>query len=72
MLQPEAARPQAGNPTLSAIQIASAHRAGVICIKEGGIRTEGSWQQSGGLLQPEAARPQAGNPTLSARIGLLF
>ena len=34
--------------------------------KEGGIRTEGSWQHAGGMLQPEAARPQAGNSTLSA------
>jgi len=44
--------------------------------KEGGIRTEGSWQHAGGMLQPEAARPQAGNPTLSAmkkaRFGVLF
>ena len=36
---------------------------GDFCIKEGGIRTEGSWQHAGGMLQPEAARPQAGNPT---------
>ncbi len=54
------------NPTLSAIQITSARKGGGYLYKRGGIRTEGSWQGSGGALQPEAARPQAGNPTLSA------